>query len=73
MGGRTKTAEATTIDERVYTPSSIEETRENLPGKGRRIRIAYNRWERKYTCLGMADMIGVDKHNPRVEIEIEEV
>jgi hypothetical protein len=41
MGGRMKTAEATTIDERVYTPSSIEEARENLPGKGRRIRITY--------------------------------
>lgn len=36
-----KPAEATSIDERVYTPSSIEEARENLP-RGR-IRIKYAR------------------------------
>jgi uncharacterized protein Veg len=28
--------------ERIYMPSSIEEARENLPGKGRRIRITYS-------------------------------
>lgn len=38
-----KPALATSIDERVYTPSSIEEARKNLPGKGRRIRITYYR------------------------------
>ena len=37
------TAEATSIDERVYTPSSIEEACENLPAVGRRIRIKYAR------------------------------
>ncbi len=43
MGGRMKTAEATTIDERGYTPSSIEEARKSLPAVGRRIRITYEK------------------------------
>ncbi len=43
MGWRMKPALATTIDERVYMPSSIEEARKNLPGKGGKVRIRYLR------------------------------
>ena len=37
------TAEATSIDERVYNPSSIDEAYDSLPAIGRKIRITYAR------------------------------